>query len=54
MGCNLLSEYEAWPFMAGEASRERTRTRVSFRVPSRVTSRDSLKWRACSEAIKYE
>ena len=55
-GCNLLWEYEAWPFMASEASRAaRGRELVSpFACCSRVTSRDSLKWRACSEAIKYE
>ena len=56
VGCNLLWEYEAWPFMASEASRAaRGRELVSpFACCSRVTSRDSLKWRAFSEAIKYE
>ena len=46
------------PYMAREASRERTREQVAkpfslpspFACSSRVTSRDSPKWRACSQA----
>ena len=40
-----------WPARRAARGRELA---SPFACCSRVTSRDSLKWRACSEAIKYE
>ena len=38
------------PFLASEATCEKTNSHIFFACCSRVTSRDSLKWRVCLQA----